>query len=125
MNLHRAECDVRCKSPFSPPPLSSFRRLGAACVSLSVRELSQVKHDLEVALTGVLTTREEPSGTSQAHHQEQGATGPLRQQQQQQLLDAEEKVSSPCGQKTDTSFFSATARFELTFNVKGISLQLL
>ncbi|XP_056907191.1 centrosomal protein of 290 kDa-like [Takifugu flavidus] len=65
VNLHKAECDVR------------------------LRELSQVKHDLQVALTEVLTTNEERSRTSQAHQREQVAAGNLRQQ----LLDAEEKIN--------------------------------
>lgn len=84
--------------------LNGFR---AACVPLTVRELARVKHDLQVALTEVLTTNEERSRTSQAHQQEQVATGNLRQQ----LLDAGEKVPS--------------SLLQLSFNVNGMSLQLI
>lgn len=65
-----------------------------------MRELAQVKHDLEAALTEVLATNEERARTSQTHQQEQAATGGLRQQ----LLDAEEKVSSSWGQRNHHSF---------------------
>lgn len=77
---------VGMKTPSEAQP-DGFR---AARVSLTGRELSQVKHDLQVALAEVLTTNQERSRTSQAHQQEQETTGALRQQ----LLDAEEKVSS-------------------------------
>lgn len=82
--------------PLSGEQLNGLR---AACVSLTVRELSQVKLDLEVALTDVLTTNEQRSRTSRAHQQE--ATGTLRQQ----LLDAEEQVSSPLLQLGLSSHF--------------------
>lgn len=101
MNLHKAERDVRCESSRSFQP--EFMSVGmktpsgalpngfrAARVSLTGRELSQVKHDLQVALAEVLTTDEERRRTSQAHQQQQETTGALRRQ----LLDAEEKVSS-------------------------------
>lgn len=57
---------------------------------LPVRELSKVKHDLEVALTEVLINREEQSRTPNAQQQDEKASSSLTQQ----LVDAEEQVPS-------------------------------
>lgn len=73
------------------------------CVWLTVRELSKVKHELEVALTEVLTNDEEPSGAARRRGREQEADGNLKQQ----LVDAEGKVPSSFQQKK--SFSSAPA----------------